>query len=93
MALGLELLVGPCACTMEFIKHESLGTPGLGGFVVVALVEAGAVVDVFNGKESIGSWAMETSLRWLKLESAGSLTVHIEWEVTFLVAWVVVEED
>jgi len=59
----------------------------------VALVETGAVIDVLNSEESVGTWAMDAALWGLEFESVGSFTVNVEGEVAFLVTWVVVEED
>lgn len=92
VALCLELLIGPRAGSVELIEDQTFGTRGESGFGVVALVEAGAVMDVLDGEETVGTWAVETALWGLEFESLGSFTVHVEWEVTFLVTWVVVKE-
>lgn len=59
----------------------------------MALVEAGAVTDILNCEETVGTWTVNTALWRLEFESLGSLTVNVEGEVAFLVTWVVVEED
>jgi len=59
----------------------------------VALVEAGAISDILNCEETVGTWTVEAALGRLEFESLCALTVNVEGEVAFLVTWVVVEED